>query len=200
MLPSSRTPEGEPLRCPICGASHNVEVSRPPGDSVCPSCGAHAWFSRHVDHIEATKAQIRTYVEELSSLCRNNLPVNQIGEFLLLGLTRCLAAYGAMLWVESRRNWWSLRQSLNMVACVGEPASPDLAQEVIAAKHEIVRDARIGGRETLVIGVPVTRNNRVVGVIEVLQRAGSPAATQKGYVRFVKQTADLVAGCSGLST
>jgi hypothetical protein len=72
MIPSSRTPEGEPLRCLVCGASHNVEVSRPPGDSVCPSCGAHAWMPERVqsitDGIEETKVQIRTYVEEFWSL------------------------------------------------------------------------------------------------------------------------------------
>lgn len=45
MLPSTRTPEGEPLRCGICGASSNVLTSHPPGDSVCPVCGSHAWLS-----------------------------------------------------------------------------------------------------------------------------------------------------------
>jgi hypothetical protein len=43
------------------------------------------------------------------------------------------------------------------------------------------------------------RHDRVLGVIEVLQRAGSPAATQKGYVRFVSQMADIMAGCGSLS-
>jgi len=84
MLPSSRPREGEPLRCPMCGASRSVEGSRPPGDSECPSCGSHAWFPQRVDGIEATKAQIRAYVEGLSALCRKDLPVHQSGEFLVV--------------------------------------------------------------------------------------------------------------------
>ena len=42
-MPSSSTPEGTPELCPICGKSLCVEVSRPPGDSTCPHCGALVW-------------------------------------------------------------------------------------------------------------------------------------------------------------
>lgn len=199
MRPSSRTPEGEPLRCAICGASHNIDVSRPPGDSVCPSCGTHAWFPHRAESVEATRAHIRSYVAELSAFCRRDPPVNDLGELLVSGLTRCLAAYGSMLWVRNKRRWWSFRATLNLIACVGEPDSPDFAQEVATAKHQIMRNGRMAGRETLVIGVPVMRHDRVLGVIEVLQRAGRPENTQKGYVRFVNQMADITAGCGSLS-
>jgi acyl carrier protein len=37
---SSRTPEGEPQRCPICGDIVTTEPSVPLGDSVCPQCGS----------------------------------------------------------------------------------------------------------------------------------------------------------------
>ena len=40
MNPSSRTPEGEPNQCPICGKEVRLEPSRPPGDAPCPNCGA----------------------------------------------------------------------------------------------------------------------------------------------------------------
>jgi acyl carrier protein len=42
---SSRTPEGEANRCPICAAFVSVEPSRPPGDAPCPACGSLLWFS-----------------------------------------------------------------------------------------------------------------------------------------------------------
>jgi anti-anti-sigma factor len=42
---SSRTPEGEPCRCPLCGAENDVEPSSPPGDAPCPQCGHLIWFS-----------------------------------------------------------------------------------------------------------------------------------------------------------
>ncbi len=46
MEPSSRTPEGEPNRCPVCGHSTQIETSRPPGDAPCPHCGHLLWIDR----------------------------------------------------------------------------------------------------------------------------------------------------------
>ena len=45
MVISSRTPEGRPGRCPICGAALMVEPSDPPGDAPCPHCGHLVWFT-----------------------------------------------------------------------------------------------------------------------------------------------------------
>ena len=44
MQPSSRTPEGEPNTCPVCGQTVRIEPSRPPGDAPCPHCGHSIWF------------------------------------------------------------------------------------------------------------------------------------------------------------
>jgi hypothetical protein len=44
MEPSSRTPEGEPNRCPVCGKPVVIDPSRPPGDAPCPHCGHLLWF------------------------------------------------------------------------------------------------------------------------------------------------------------
>ncbi len=40
---SSRTPEGTPGRCPLCGAELAVEFAAPAGDAVCPQCGCLVW-------------------------------------------------------------------------------------------------------------------------------------------------------------
>ncbi|QDT95986.1 Acyl carrier protein [Gimesia aquarii] len=42
---SSRTPEGFPSHCPLCGASVNIEYSEPAGDAPCPNCGFLLWAS-----------------------------------------------------------------------------------------------------------------------------------------------------------
>jgi acyl carrier protein len=42
----SRTPEGTPHRCPVCGKESFVESSIPTGDSCCPSCGQLLWWFR----------------------------------------------------------------------------------------------------------------------------------------------------------
>ena len=41
---SSRTPEGDDNRCPICRKPVVIEPSRPPGDAPCPHCGYLLWF------------------------------------------------------------------------------------------------------------------------------------------------------------
>jgi hypothetical protein len=44
MTISSRTPEGEPAACPLCGAEVRVEPSILIGDATCPRCGQWLWF------------------------------------------------------------------------------------------------------------------------------------------------------------
>ena len=39
MTISSRTPEGFPVRCPLCGAETQLEFSQPGGEATCPACG-----------------------------------------------------------------------------------------------------------------------------------------------------------------
>ena len=52
MTISSRTVEGIPHRCPICGKVSSVEPSCPGGDSCCPSCYQWLrWFREHLSRI-----------------------------------------------------------------------------------------------------------------------------------------------------
>lgn len=50
MVISSRTPEGQPNRCPVCGRAVCIEPSLPLadgracGDAPCPNCGSLLWF------------------------------------------------------------------------------------------------------------------------------------------------------------
>ena len=41
---TSRTPEGEPNRCPVCGRFVRLTPSQPLGDAPCPHCGVLLWF------------------------------------------------------------------------------------------------------------------------------------------------------------
>lgn len=45
MNTSTRTPEGFPGRCPLCGADTDLEFSDPVGDAPCPQCGCLVWRS-----------------------------------------------------------------------------------------------------------------------------------------------------------
>jgi acyl carrier protein len=43
MTISTRTPEGQPLHCDVCGAMVVVEISPGSGDATCPACGQLLW-------------------------------------------------------------------------------------------------------------------------------------------------------------
>jgi anti-anti-sigma factor len=45
MVISSRTPEGTPNHCPVCGSDLKIEPSHPSGDAPCPRCGHLLWFT-----------------------------------------------------------------------------------------------------------------------------------------------------------
>ena len=48
---SSRTPEGQPSRCPLCGKQVVIEPSVMFGDATCPNCGHLLWFIRLSDEL-----------------------------------------------------------------------------------------------------------------------------------------------------
>lgn len=41
---ASRTPEGQPNVCPVCGKYVQIEPSSAAGDAPCPYCGSLLWF------------------------------------------------------------------------------------------------------------------------------------------------------------
>src|SRR5438105_4042397 len=49
MTIASRTAEGLPNRCPVCGNALVIEPSTPPGDVPCPNCAPLLlWFQNHL--------------------------------------------------------------------------------------------------------------------------------------------------------
>lgn len=69
MRVSSRTPEGEPLQCQICGQRSFVLLSDPPRDSVCPNCGCLAWIAlnlvEEISDITIDTATLSTVVNDI---------------------------------------------------------------------------------------------------------------------------------------
>lgn len=189
MLPSTRTPEGEPLQCPVCGTYSYVEVSRPPNDSVCPSCGNLVWLSNEANLIGG-RYRIRASVHDLISLCTEHASLKSIGDRLVNGLKSSLAAHGAILWAEAREGAKLHAPVLSLIAFAGECDSPSFAQRVFVAKQDLSEDLQVGDRKALLIGVPLVRSHRVHGVIQVIQRAGSPVDAQRGYLYFIRKLAD----------
>jgi nitrogen PTS system EIIA component len=56
---STRTPDGLPNRCPICGKDVVINPSFPPGDAPCPHCGSLLWYTLgHSPILEPLIAQV----------------------------------------------------------------------------------------------------------------------------------------------
>lgn len=85
MTVSSRTPEGLPNRCPICGAHVTIEPSFPPGDAPCPSCGQLLWWlQEHLpDRLGLDRPQINldTSLTDMDSLAIVELVMELEEEF-----------------------------------------------------------------------------------------------------------------------
>jgi acyl carrier protein len=76
---SSRTPEGSPHRCPVCGNYAALEPCYPGGDSVCPSCGQLLWWFRDQigDHVRLNSA-LRADLVRLDSALKSELGADSI--------------------------------------------------------------------------------------------------------------------------
>jgi acyl carrier protein len=72
---SSRTPEGQPNRCPLCGAAVAVEPSQPAGDAPCPHCGTLLWF---IQSPEGPRFYDRNRIEQLREHLQRRL-AEQLG-------------------------------------------------------------------------------------------------------------------------
>ena len=67
MFPSSRTPEGTPNRCPLCGNEVRIELSTfPTDDAPCPHCGHLLWLANSADdHLNDFEELLSQSLEEL---------------------------------------------------------------------------------------------------------------------------------------
>ena len=63
MTISSRTPEGLPHLCPVCGKPCALEPSYPGGDSCCPTCGHLLWWFRDRLAVTAGADPVRVTVD-----------------------------------------------------------------------------------------------------------------------------------------
>jgi hypothetical protein len=54
---ASRTPEGEPTECGICGVDVWIEPSLESRDGICPNCGSLVWFAAK-DSIRPSAGQV----------------------------------------------------------------------------------------------------------------------------------------------
>jgi hypothetical protein len=74
MTISSRTPEGEPGKCPLCRSDVRVEPSVLFGDATCPNCGTLLWF------FQVSRAAL--FMEHAASADRRERLIERLAEQL----------------------------------------------------------------------------------------------------------------------
>lgn len=72
MAISSRTPEGLPHRCGVCGEAFAADPSYPGGDSCCPACGSLLWWFR--DRLGDSAWSGRDWGERLQEIADMAIP------------------------------------------------------------------------------------------------------------------------------
>ncbi len=79
-MASTRTPEGEPNRCTICGYRFRLEPSEPPGDGTCPACGQLLWWFRDrlSKCLDAPKERIALESSFVSDLGAHSLDIVEL--------------------------------------------------------------------------------------------------------------------------
>jgi hypothetical protein len=177
MLPASRTPDGDFFRCPICAAENLVLGSDPPGDSVCPSCGAHGWIevtpvadaslSRRCSERQRKQWQL----DDLALEMQQAKSLDEVGDHLVKFLAGSLEAYGANVWIEFQTGWWLKKKTFSLVATAGMCHTSKFAKQVFQSQRSLMRPIHIQKREVIYLGTPLRGSERVIGVLELLQRA-----------------------------
>src|SRR5260370_39930503 len=66
MTVSSRTPEGSPFRCLVCGYEGRIDPSKPDLDAPCPSCGSLLWIGSDRPNVKSRLAWIRPLCSSLA--------------------------------------------------------------------------------------------------------------------------------------
>jgi anti-anti-sigma factor len=89
MVISSRTLEGRPNSCPVCGSAIKIEPSDPAGDAPCPDCGHLLWFTWEktgaTEVIKPTRSDVQS--EELGMLMAKWSETEKRGVRLVLDLS-----------------------------------------------------------------------------------------------------------------
>ncbi len=159
--------------------------------------------------IEGAKRQIRSLVDEIAKLSKQDLdPQIYYGEFLQRVVT-ALAAVGGAVWTLNQDRRLRLdfqinlretslaepgedqRRHTRLLARVIEQNEPLLMAPYSGASGEEGEDEAGNPTSFLLVLAPIISEDQVEGVVEIFQRPGSEPVAQRGFLRFVTQMAEL---------
>lgn len=195
---SSRTPEGQPTRCPICGKEVQIDPSLPPGDATCPVCGSILWL----DATNSTKPispgdvakRIRETVKEIEELASSHIPESSFWNCFVPRVQCSLAALGSVVWKKVGRTPVAAHQ----YGWVGDVKSLlSLATGAFStgkATMTLWSPPKVAGvviGEWLVLHQPLRSHSATSHVLQIIQRPDQQEITRRGYLRFLAQMAEI---------
>lgn len=216
MVISSRTPEGDDKRCPICGQYPRVEPSTfPTRDAPCPFCGSLLWFTSRPEAAHRdSRAGIRRVVDEVARLSDLPLaPEAYYGEFLPI-VVGALAAPAGAIWARIPQGDLQLQYQINL-----RQVGLDKDDATCQTHSELLRMAMTAGRPMLlpphssvgqsqedgsagqpagagnptdyvILLAPILVGKQVAGFIEVWQDANRKPEAQRGHLQFMMHMAN----------
>jgi hypothetical protein len=218
---SSRTPEGNSARCPVCGKPIRIEPSTvPTPDAPCPHCGSLLWLANSPrPSFEETQKVLSRLLKEVAQLSAMRLTPAAFYAGLLRRLLAPMAAPAGAVWLWRTPGALELQAEINM----GQ-VGLDRTQSSWQMHDELLRQAAMRGQADLVwprgrtgspdqeglpaagnptdhvvLFAPILVDEQVAGLVEVWQDPARTPEAQRGFLQFVKLMADLASGYASKS-
>lgn len=151
------------------------------------------------------KHEIRMLVQEIAQIAQSDMPPDDFYGAFLIRVVSAMGAAGGAVWAvgDSGRLRCAYQIGLaqtGLDAAENRPRHGLLLKKVLAAGQAMLvppAAGTSGGEEAgnpsdlLLVLAPLVAQNEPQAVVEIFQRPGGGPTTQRGYVRFLVQMADL---------
>lgn len=156
--------------------------------------------------VEETQQQIRLLVNEITDLARQNISISQFYDGFTTRCVTALSSIGGAVWLK-QQDQLALEHQVNYAQTQLHQESPETAQHdrLLRRMFETAQPTTIppssinhsddSGNPTpfLLVVAPIVHGGETIGLIEIFQRPGAGPVTQRGYLRFLIQMAELAA-------
>lgn len=157
------------------------------------------------ESLAATKNEIRSLVAEIAQLSKSDIAPQEFYNAMLTRVVSALAGVGGAVWVlgEDRQLELEFQIGLHKTELATSQENQQqhgrLLAQTLASDEGLLVSPHSGGTGAeggnpteflLVLGALATESQRY-GIVEVFQRPGTSATTQRGYLRFLLQICEL---------
>jgi hypothetical protein len=189
MTPASRTPEGEPNQCPICGREVRLEPSRPPGDAPCSYCGHLLWFDSSERPESLSLKQTITFSLWTQQVAQ--VSDDRYFEELLSGLVGFMAAKAGIVWIPTNSGLtprYQHRDAEFPESLYNEERRRILLRHVAADGRASLSQPSMdsGTSEDLLLAVPLKQEQEIRAIVEIVQGPGASIKVQQTNLRYLE--------------